>query len=186
MKNNLQINLNAVSNALQRLPRMIGAQAVVFYKQRFKEQAWTDTATQPWKPRKPGTPRNAGRAILKDTGRLQRSIRVINVTRTSVTIGTDVPYAKAHNEGFKGMVTVPAHTRSRYEKVKVGTGQFSIKTQKERTRTEKRVVQGSEITVKAHTKRMNLPRRQFIGNSRVLNQQVGRLIKAEINKALNH
>lgn len=163
---------------------MIGAQAVVFYKQRFQEQAWADNTTQPWAKRKPGAKRNRGRAILIDTGRLRRSIRVISATQSSVTIGTDVPYARAHNEGFRGTVTVPAHTRSKYEKLKVGTGVFSIKTKNERTRTEKRAVEGGDITVKSYTKRMNLPRRQFMGASATLNKQINRLITAEINKAL--
>lgn len=163
---------------------MIGAKVVVFSKQRFREQAWTDATTQPWQKRKAGAKRNTGRAILKDTGRLQRSIRVVSVTPSSVTIGTDVPYAQAHNEGFRGTQNVPAHTRNRYAKVKTGSGVYSIKTQKERQRTSKVKVEGGEIKVKAFTRRMNLPKRQFLGNSQVLTNQIKRLVTAEINKAL--
>jgi phage gpG-like protein len=176
--------LNGLQKVLKSLPRKVGAQAVVFFKSRFREQAWADNATEPWKKRKPGAKRNTGRAILIASGRLRRSIRVIASTPSSVTIGTDVPYARAHNEGFRGTVQVPEHTRNRYRKVKYGTGIFSIKTRRERQRTVKEVVEGGEIKVKAHPKRMNLPRRQFMGNSAVLNNQIKRIIMAEINKAL--
>jgi len=176
--------LNGLQRALKSLPRKVGAQAVVFYKRRFIEQAWADNATEPWQKRKPGAKRNTGRGILMDTGRLRRSIRVISTTHNSVTIGTDAPYAKAHNEGFRGSVQVPEHIRNRYQKVKYGTGIYSIKSRKERQRTVKEKVEGGEIKVKAHMKRMNLPKRQFMGNSAVLNDQIKRLVLAEINKAL--
>jgi phage gpG-like protein len=182
--NPFKASLNAVATAIKGLPRKIGAQAVLFSKQRFREQAWADNATQPWAKRKRGAKRDSGRAILKDSGRLQRSIRIISVTPNSVTIGTDVPYAQAHNEGFRGTQNVPAHTRSRYAKVKVGTGSFSVKTRKERTRTTKQAVDGGDYPVKAFTRKMNLPKRQFIGNSQVLNNQIKRLITAEINRAM--
>lgn len=184
MKNNIQLRLNAVQTALKNLPQKVGAQVVLFTKQRFREQAWVDTTTQPWAKRKPGAKRDKGRAILKDTGRLQRSVRVISVTPGSVVIGTDVPYAQAHNEGFRGLQNVRSHTRNRYQRVTSGTGIYSVKTRKERMQSSKQVVHGGEISVKAFTRHMNLPKRQFLGNSQALNNQVKRLIISEINKAL--
>lgn len=169
---------------MDRLPKMAGAEAVRFFKSRFREQAWAGDRQEPWPKRKPGSKRNKGRAILKDTGRLQRSIRVASTTPTSVTIATDVPYAKVHNEGFRGTVQVKAHTRNRYEFVKTGTGIFSIRTRNENTRTDKRVKDQGAIQVEAYSRQMNLIRRQFMGRSQYLDIQIKRLITNEINKIL--
>ena len=114
--------LNAVERhfkqVLQYAPGMLGNDAVNFFLDRFKEQAWLGTSREPWQKRKAftawgKTPRNKGRAILIDTGRLRRSIRITQVSQMTVTIGTDVPYAKAHNEGMRlGLIqSVRSHTR---------------------------------------------------------------------------
>lgn len=150
------------------LPSKVGTLAVNFTKQRFREQSWIDTATEPWRRRRPGAKRNRGRALLVNTGRLRRGNRIIKVGPLSVTIGNDVPYAAAHNYGFNGVVSIPAHTR---KKTKKGTP---------RKKTVVSVI--GEIPVKAHTRKMNMPRRRFMGRSMYLNNQIGRLITAEINK----
>lgn len=38
---------------------------------------------------------------LQDTGRLVGSIMTTDITKNSVTVGTNVPYAETHNEGLK-------------------------------------------------------------------------------------
>jgi len=161
------------------LPVKVGTLAVNFTKQRFREQAWIDNATEPWRRRKPGTKRNRGRALLVNTGRLRRGNRIIRTGHLSVTIGNDVPYAAAHNQGFKGTVSIPAHKRKKLKKEKVETSKLTKKG-KPRKKTVVSVI--GDIDVKAHTRKMNMPRRQFMGRSMYLNHQIGRLISAEINK----
>ena len=97
-------------------------------------------------------------------------------------IGTDVPYAQIHNEGFRGNVNIKAHVRKRYRNEKEGTGVYSTRTRKERTRT-KRVVDSGH-TVQSHTRKINMPKRQFMGSSAVLDKQIERMMNAEFNKAL--
>lgn len=96
------------------LPEQIGMIAVNFSKQRFVEQNWKDKLPEAWaarrRKRRGGAKRQNG-AILVDSGRLKRSIRIISTTTVSVTIGTDVPYAQIHNDGFNGTQSVKAHTR---------------------------------------------------------------------------
>jgi len=152
--------LTRVSKIIETLPRRAATVAVNFSKQRFTAQNWVDSNTLPWKQRKPirgESRKRAGRAILVDTGRLRRSIRTIRVTTNSATIGTDVPYAQAHNEGFRGNVrqSVRAHTRA-------------------------------NKPVKAHTRviNQNIPKRRFMGNSAVLEQQLQRMMTSEIIKAI--
>lgn len=154
------------------LPTKLGAEAVNFSLQRFRSQNWKGTSRQPWKQRKVKKAR--GRAILIQSGRLRRSIRILNERKGSVTIGTDVPYAEAHNEGFRGTVTVRAHTRNRYSNVRA--------KHKERNFTMK---QHSDTgSVKAHKRNMNLPQRRFIGDSPALNRQLINRIDLEIKKVL--
>ena len=104
----------ALAEVMHLLPQQIGMMAVNFAKQRFVDQNWLYTSPQPWEKRKRnrrgGKARQRG-AVLVDSGRLKRSIRIISVTSDSVTIGTDVPYAQVHNDGYLGFQSVKAHTR---------------------------------------------------------------------------
>ncbi len=177
--------LKNIDKAVKVMPRRMGLVAVKFSKDRFVQQAWVDHTTQTWPKRRTsrGSKQRDRGAILVDTGRLKRSIRVISTSSTRVLIGTDVPYAQAHNDGFKGTVKVKQHTRRTFEKNKRGTGVFSVRTRKERTKTVKEET-GQLITVGAHSRRINLPERKFIGNSAVLAKQIERAAAAQIQKAL--
>jgi phage gpG-like protein len=181
-KNNIRIKATALRSRLLTLPIKVGDTAVLFSKQRFAQKNWVGNTMEYWRPRKPygkwgKTPRNKGRALLVDTGRLRRSIRIMNKTTTSVTIGSDVPYAKAHNEGYRGNVSqhVSAHTRRKTQAIIGKRGN---------------VLKGRQVTgtidVKAHdrTIKQNIPRRRFIGQSPYLDKQIIRIIGAEINKAI--
>lgn len=166
---------------LQYAPGMLGNIAVNFFLDRFRYQNWMGHTTEPWKQRKKNNRRNKGRAILVQSGRLRRSIRITRITGLTTYIGSDVPYARAHNEGFKGTVSVKAFTRNKYSKEKVKSGRFT-KSGAERMKTVQRISGSSQV--KAHTRRMNLPRRQFMGNSPVLEKQLQRKLLAELMKGL--
>lgn len=184
--------LKQIENAQRRIiPNVVATVAVNFSKERFKAQNWVDSNTKPWARRKTKTwrgktPRNNGRAVLVDTGRLRRSIRKIKVDAQSVIIGTDVEYARAHNDGFNGSVTqtVKSHSRNKYGKGKQGTGVFSVKSRKERTRTVKTVEKTSIVKTYTRTIKQRIPQRQFIGASQVLNRQIERAVTAAFIKAL--
>lgn len=175
-------SIKRVNKAVDNLMPKIATHAVNFFKERFRQQNWMDNYTEPWKLRKERGKNRYRRAILTKTGRLRRSIRKANVTRTSAVIETDVPYAYAHNFGVNGTVNVKEHSRNRYKRQKE---RYTTRTGKERTRT-KRVIDDAadSIKVKAHKRKMRLPRRQFIGESAVLNTQLSRLVTAELIRAL--
>lgn len=68
---------------------------------------------KPWAPLSPATlaaRKRAGRgaAILRRTGTLARSPRIITLTRTSVTIGSDRAYASYHQFGSRDGKRPPA------------------------------------------------------------------------------
>lgn len=183
IKSNFLQNLNKLKNFDRDIPILVGAEAVRFSKERFTQGNWIDINTVPWKKRKVqrGSRKRNQRGTLIDSGKLFRSIRVIEKNMNYVVIGTDVAYAQAHNEGFNDTVQVPAHKRGQFSKSKAGTGIFSIRTRKERTKTV--IAKTGESTVKAHSKKLNLPKRQFIGNSFYLSKNIERVVLAYfINK----
>lgn len=161
--------LNRLSKLHQKFPELAAIEAVNFSKERFVRKNWVDKSVTRWKPRKASPEwqsdaqkKAAARgSLMVKSGRLKRSIRKIKVTRNSVTIGTDVPYAEAHNEGavINQTVNVKKHSRKR------------------KGRTE---------TVKAHKRKrkITLPERRFIGESALLLRRVERLVQREINEIL--
>jgi phage gpG-like protein len=161
---------------------MLGNDIVNFSLDNFKSQAWLGYSLEPWRQRSSKAKRNNGRAILVDTGRLRRSIRITSISTGSVTVGTDVPYARAHNEGFRGTVNVKAHTRNKYGKEKTGSGKFTKKGV-ERMKTVQKISGTGQV--KAHTRKVNLPKRQFLGlDSPYLQKQLQRRLQAELMKGL--
>jgi phage gpG-like protein len=117
-----------------------------------------------------------------DSGRLKRSIRIVAVTPTSVTIGTDVPYAQIHNDGFNGSQSVRAHT----QRVKEHQRKQKVKGKKGKWKTKKVTVKAHTRNIKAHTRNMKMPRRRFLGSSAELEKQIMELIMSEINAAISN
>ncbi|WP_281322887.1 phage virion morphogenesis protein [Flavobacterium aestivum] len=163
------IKLDRLSKLYRKFPEMAAIEAVNFSKERFVRKNWVDRTVTAWPARKPSPEwhseaqkKAAARgSLMVKSGRLKRSIRKIKVTRNSVTIGTDVPYAEAHNEGaeINTAVNIKSHSRKR---------------------------KGRESTVKAHRRKrkIKLPERRFIGESAVLLRRVERLVQKEINEIL--
>ncbi len=166
---NFLIALNKLQILNRKFPKMAGIEAVKFSKDRFIRKNWVDQNSQAWDKRKRSPKwysdeqKNQAKrgSLMVKSGRLKRSIRVTNVTANSVTIGTDVPYAQIHNEG--GTIN---HT-------------VSIKSF---TRTRK----GRNETVKAHNRKriINMPKRQFMGESSMLLYRIERMLQLEMLKII--
>lgn len=151
------------------LPQLIESAALEFVDDNFRSQSWEGQAWQP----STGT-------ILVKSGALRRGFESV-VTPGQVKIINEIPYARAHNEGIDQEVDIPEHERGKYEKV--GSGVFTKKG-KERLVT-KRTGSGR---VKAHTKHMKLPKRQYAPTegspSPTLNKTVITIINSEMLKIL--
>lgn len=151
------------------IPQKIESAALRFVDDNFRNQSWEGQA---WEPSK-GT-------ILVKSGALRRGFES-SVSTGEVRIYNEVKYAKAHNEGFDGEISVPEHERGQYEKV--GSGVFTKKG-KERLITKKK---GSG-RVKAHKKHLKLPKRQFspteASPSKTLNNTINTIISSEMIKIL--
>lgn len=155
----------------------IAATMLQFTDDRFREQGWLDETLQPWEKRK--NDKDSGRAILigKGSAHLRRSIRFVSSTDHSVTIGSDIPYAKIHNDGFNGTETVRAHTRKRFTANKEPRGV----TKKGKPRMQSVLKPIGDIEVKSFTRHMNMPQRRYMGESKALRKNVRELITDEVN-----
>lgn len=152
-----------MKEAVKDLPQIMGNQALIFARQNFSQGGFTDTGFQKWRKRKNPTkwgevPR-PNRALLIDSARLKNSGRISHTTHNGVGLIWDVPYAKAHNNGVNGIgriQTVKAFIRKNGSKVK---------------QHERRITQRT-------------PKRQFIGRSQVMSQNILRHSLTHINKKL--
>lgn len=160
------------------LPRKSANVTLRFINGNFRAQGFQGTYFKRWKPNKKNT------HILLKSGRLRAATTAI-MGRGEVTIKNSMPYADTHNEGFKGRVNVNAHTRNTYSKTKIGTGKFT-KTGKERQKTVS--YKSGESSVKTHTRRMNMPRRQFMPTARrpskTLENSIIQMIEKDIEKIM--
>ncbi len=152
---------------MQQILARIAVLAVNFSKDRFVQKNWIDSHSEPWKK----TTKRKGSTLVA-SGRLKRSIRKVRVTSSQVVIGPYVPYARAHNDGeeIEGTEYVRSHTRRQHRR-------------KLHTRKGKRI---KAYTVKAHSRKYHrkFAKRQFIGKSQRLTDDVTKLINSEISKAI--
>lgn len=164
---------NNITRAIHRIPEKAAVIAVKFSKERFVKKNWIDKQEHPWTK----TKKRKGSTLIK-SGRLKQSVHKIHVGADYATIGTDVPYARAHNGGgtFTGTETVRAHNR-RSHKRKAYT-----------TRSGKRIKSGTVRThaVKSHNRKFKRTyiQRKFLGESQYLNDQLTTMIQTEIQKAI--
>lgn len=153
------MDIKELNKYLQSLPEeimedaadIVAETATAYYKGTFRSKEFDGN---PWAPAK--VPKTTG-SLLIDSGALVNSIRPAVVTPQKVVIsaGNDkVDYAQVHNEGFSGTVAVPAHTRKTKHK---------------------------DVPVKAHTRKANIIKREFMGDSNELNEQIHARIEGYID-----
>ena len=152
--------------------------ALRFINGNFRAQGYQGASFQRWKQNKRrGT-------ILVISGAL-RSGNSYSTQPGQTTLFNRTAYAKAMNEGFKGTVSVKAHSRNRYKKERVGTGKLT-KTGKERMQTV--TSKSGESLVKSHSRKMDIPQRQFMpitsSDSPVLNRAIERDVTKDLLKIL--
>jgi phage gpG-like protein len=176
--------IERVKRAQKAIPVKVSQLAVAHFKRSFVQGGFEDESIDKWKERKPGAKRNKGRAILVDTGALKKGI-VKQVSGANVkvhVIGPGAAYADVHNFGFRGVQYVKPHKRQAIMKRKV-QGSFQGTAKKRRAKTIE--IMGRRHNVKGFSRKVNLPKRQFIGKSAKLNRAIGQMIKDQLKQALN-
>lgn len=161
-----------INRTIRTIPQKAAVIAVNFSKERFIKKNWLDSTEQPWKK----TIKRKGSTLIK-SGRLKRSIRKIRIGADYAVIGTDVPYARIHNEGgdTEGTEQVRSHRRRAHKR-------------KAYTRAGKRVKAGviRAHIVKSHKRRFKrtFTQRKFIGQSQHLAYQLTNMVQTEIQRAI--
>lgn len=136
------------------VPDLVAETATEYFKESFTRKGFDNN---PWAPAK--RDKRTG-SLMVESGNLVNSIRPALVSREKVIIsaGNDkVPYAQAHNEGYTGPVTIPAHTR----KTRKGT-----------------------VDVGSYILNQNLPARPFMGESEELFELIRQRIDAHLDSIL--
>lgn len=148
------------------MPQRVAVIAVNFSKDRFVKKNWLDTKPEPWKK----TKKTKGSTLVA-SGRLKRSIRKVRVGPDYAVIGTDVPYAKAHNDGaeISGTEYVRGHRRRAH-------------TRKRNDKTE----HVKSHTVKPYSRKYHrkFARRQFVGKSERLEAEISEFISDQIDRVV--
>lgn len=78
------------------LERMANNAVIYFKVDSFDKRSFNGV---PWAPNKV----QDGRQQLVKTGRMRQSINILSRTSDSIKVGSNVPYAKYHNEGTKNL-----------------------------------------------------------------------------------
>ena len=106
-----------------------------------------------WRPKKVFS-KGGSPTILIVTGALRRGIRS-SVRGRGVVFTSDKPYAALHNEGGRFRQSVPAHYRGRG---------------------------GRRYRVRAHTRTMKMPQRQFIGDHERVREAVTAIVTRHLER----
>ncbi|SEW02085.1 hypothetical protein SAMN05428988_1327 [Chitinophaga sp. YR573] len=189
MSNGFELDEKAAhfERVLMYAPGMLANDALNFFLDRFRNQNWISNSVEPWvkrkNPTKWGPVKNNNRSLLVLRARLKRSLRVIRSGNMEAVIGTDVPYARAHNEGMRLGLIQKVHA---FDRRVNKTGIVSKKTLKTRSNIKFGKIAGGKTTVKAHTRRvnMNISKRQFMGDSPYLAKQLSNKLQAELMKGV--
>ncbi len=124
------------------------------FNNNFREQGFFG---QKWVATKTSKVNKRGRgSILIVTGAMRRSIKSY-VSGMAVVFSSHLPYTALHNEGGNFAVTVRAHSR-----------------------TNKKT--GKTHTVRAHTRQMSMPQRQFIGDHEKVREALGDIVFKNLQK----
>ncbi|WP_172918556.1 phage virion morphogenesis protein [Capnocytophaga canis] len=166
---------------LRRMTAEVGIIAVNFSKDRFQFKNWIDKGgAEKWKPRQ----RKGRGSLLVRSGRLKRSIRKIITGDYYVVVGTDVPYAQIHNEG--GEINKTVRVRGFQRKINIRARKIDRATG--RLRKMGKPIGQMLINVRSHNRKMNLqiPRRQFLGNSEFLAKRIEKYVTSQIDNELKN
>lgn len=176
----------------QKQPKLMTAleiQATDHFVGSWRKQGWVDESLTRWKEvkrRMPGTKAYQSarksartRSILVKSGALRGGFYTRIKRNNIVQIANSVPYARYHNEGARGTAYVRPHQRFVKSGVFAGTGVYSIKTRKER-----RVQLEAKQQIGGHSRKVNLPQRQFMGHAKELEKKQIKAITNWINDAI--
>ena len=146
------------------MPQKLAITMTNFFKRNFQAGGFVDVPFQKWKKSNyPGA-----RKTMVKSGNTRREIKKIQVSESRIVVGiaNHNHYAKIHNEGGKVPIT-PKMRRFFWAKYK---------------ETGKEYWKFLAITKKTE---IDIPKREFIGDSKALEKTIDRMLISELKKALS-
>ncbi len=170
------------------LPRKVGIVAVNHFKQNFREAGFVDGGVQPWKKtrRQQGTGTDSKYTPLTSSrNHLMSSIRS-QPGRGKVTITNPVEYAAIHNEGGTvetSPTVTPKMRKMAWRKCYTLAGVRKGKKLPKELPPEAAKWRALALTKKTKLRiKANIPKRQFMGESKELDEKINRMITDSINR----
>lgn len=171
--------MSASSRLLQQIVEAAAHEVEEFINDNFEDESFDGNK---WQERK--RKEKSRRRLLVKTRRLQRSIRV-KLSGQSIQVVSDVPYAQIHNEG--GTINHPGGTpyivtgrKSRARGRRSSLRNFG-ENQAVFLKKDGSYPEGVKFT-KPH--KIDIPKRQYIGNSEELESRIKSRIEEELKEAL--
>ena len=171
-----------------RLPRKVGIVAVRHFKQNFREGGFVDGGVRPWKRTRRQDGKGSDSRYTPLTSRRNHLMRSIQSEpgRGEVTITNPVEYAAIHNEG--GTVESSPTVTEKMRKM-AWAKTYSLAGVRRGGKLPKELPKEAAkwralaLTKKSKLRiRANIPKRQFIGESQELSQEINKMIMESINK----
>lgn len=176
----------AVKHAVKDALAIIARDSVLHFQKSFANEGFTDETLTRWQKRKKYSRRggenggvrsvNKYRKILTLTGKLRRSIKITSFSMNSQTIESNIPYSAIHNEG--GVINKEFNRKIMSFS---SNGKFA-KTKTRKQRSE--VSHQQQVTIREHY--IRIPKRQYMGNSRILERRSQAKFIAKINTAIKN
>lgn len=137
---------------------------VRFFKESFQNQGFTNQSFEPWEKRKDDP--DPLRKVLVKSSYLMESIQIFDSNEKKIVFGSDAEYGSIHNEG--GSVRIPITQKSR------NYFWYMFKL------TNNSKWKGLALTKKTAIT-INIPKRQFMGESITLMNDLDDWLKNRIN-----
>jgi phage gpG-like protein len=175
----------------RKMPTIAGAMAKAHFQDNFRKSGFVDNGLQPWKPAKrigqDKSAENNYKTLTSGRNHLMSSIQYIP-GNARVTIRNNVEYAAIHNEGGTFQIHPAVTTKMRkfawakYFEAMGGTKETKNMTIPEDAAKWKRMA----LTKKAKLDiKIVMPKRQFMGDSKELNEKIAAKWEQKISKILN-
>lgn len=154
-----------------KMVRIMATVALDHFNDSFQNQGFTDKSLKKWKPRKPITRQTAQTGnILVDSANLQNSLTITKQQWPRAEVkAVGIPYAGIHNEGGTVRIPITPAMRGKFWRLYRDTGMPQYKWM---ATTKK-----SEFVVE-------IPQRQFMGDSEVMKQKMTETIREELNQKI--
>ncbi|PLW89998.1 phage virion morphogenesis protein [Mucilaginibacter sp.] len=172
--------LNGYRALKLRMIQQAAAMALTHFKESFTNQGFTDETLQKWQARKGGA-KNNGRAILINRGILKRGLRIKHTSIDGAIVGEDegIPYADIHNFGGEIKITVQMRRFFWAMYYKFGGGQKNANGKAKPVNDTALFYRNLALSKKDH---ITIPKRQFIGDSAMLERNIKKYVTDELNK----